>query len=481
MRRRHGLCGLWLVLLSCVACASPKQPNIILILADDLGYAGLGSFGGTDIATPQLDALAANGISLTNFYANSTVCSPTRVALLSGRYQQRVGLDHIYYHCRADMGFDPAENPSLSRILKQHGYRTGIFGKWHLGSHERFQPRAHDFDQFVGFLDGNIDFVSKHNTESQVDWWVDHRKADQPGYVTDLLTEAVVEFIESTDDRPFFVYLSEAAVHVPMQAPGDPALRTNDFYKYRVDGKFPRDEYMRRYAGMLASMDAGIGRIMQSLRDRGIEENTLIIFTSDNGGESIGVRHGKANGALRGAKGSLYEGGIKVPAIVYWKGKLGIGSIDDQLMMSMDLMPTILDFAGIDAEAGTGTDGVSLVDVLMTRTTLDDRDVFWMHRHRLAMRRGDFKLIRNTTTPELYNLSVDPFEEENLAGQEQYADLLRDMLDASDAWQDATATGVPGEREIGVATRMPALCKRDLDAFNKGRDYYWKGRRGVVE
>lgn len=219
---------------------APGKPNIIVILADDLGYAGLSCFGGQGIATPELDKLARNGVICTNFYANSTVCSPTRVALMSGRYQQRVGLDHIYFYCVDSVGFDPKTNPSMPLLFKKAGYKTGVFGKWHLGSGPDFQPKAHGFDDFVGFLDGNIDFISKHNTESEVDWYVHHEKMDQPGYVTDLLTDAVVDFIDREHEHPFLIYLPEAAVHVPLQGADDPPLRTDDYYTYKVDHKFPK-------------------------------------------------------------------------------------------------------------------------------------------------------------------------------------------------------------------------------------------------
>lgn len=285
----------------------PQKPNIVLIMADDLGYAGLSCFGGKGISTPNLDSLASKGVKFTNFYSNSTVCSPTRVALLTGRYQQRVGLDHIYFHCMDDDGLDPCQNQVLAKQLKKAGYHTGAFGKWHLGSGERFRPQAHGFDEFVGFLDGNIDFISHHNTESNPDWWVDHKLHNQKGYATTLLNNAAVNFIERNHDKPFFLYLPEAAVHVPMQGPDDPPLRTDEFYAYKVDHLLSKEEYMRRYSQMVSCMDDGVGQIMQTLRKYGIEDNTIVFFLSDNGGERVGVKHGNVNGKLRGHKCTMYE------------------------------------------------------------------------------------------------------------------------------------------------------------------------------
>ena len=458
-----------------------SKPNIIIILADDLGYAGLSCFGGEGISTPELDELASNGVMCTNFHANSTVCSPTRVALMSGRYQQRVGLDHIYFHCVKDVGFDPKTNPSMPVLFKQAGYKTGVFGKWHLGSGPDFQPKAHGFDDFVGFLDGNIDFISKHNTESEVDWFVHHELKNQKGYVTTLLHDAVVDFIEREHDNPFLIYLPEAAVHVPLQGPNDPPLRTDNYYTYKVDHKFPKEEYMRRYSEMVASIDNGVGRIMETLRKYNLEENTLIIFTSDNGGERTGVKHGKVNGNTRGHKGDMYEGGIKVPAIFYWKGKLKPGVVNNDLMLTMDILPTILDVAGIEYTGVKKFDGISQVNSLFNDVHTNRGDVFWMHTDRLVMRRGDMKLIRQNEGVELYNLASDELEANNLAGKPEYEKLVKEMITVSDQWHRNTAIGFPAQRKIGVNVKTPWPCKRNLEEFNHGKNYYWRDGEGVIE
>ena len=448
-----------------------SKPNIILIMADDLGYAGLSSFGGKGIHTPQIDKLAEQGVKCTNFYSNSTVCSPTRVALLTGRYQQRVGLDHIYFHCLKDDGLDPEKNNVLAKELKKVGYHTGVFGKWHLGAGEKYQPKNHGFDEFIGFLDGNIDFISHHNTESIVDWWIDHKLKNQPGYATTLLNNAAVQFIEDNHEKPFFLYLPHAAVHVPMQGPNDLAIRTNDFYAYRVDYLMSQKEYMRRYSEMIAEVDKGVGQIMNTLKKYNIEENTLVIFISDNGGEKIGVKYGKVNGNTRGSKGTMYEGGIKVPGIFYWKGKLKSGIIDEDIMLSMDIYPTILKLAGIQQDKSFPSDGVDLWSSLNNKGSLVDRDLYWMHRERLVMRRDNLKLIRQNKAVELYDLTNDPLEKNNLAGESGYQNIVNEMILKSNQWRDSIAIGFPLKRKIGEFIKPNWPCKRDLKAFNKGKTW----------
>ncbi|MEC3905712.1 sulfatase-like hydrolase/transferase [Tamlana sp. 2201CG12-4] len=448
-----------------------SRPNIILIMADDLGYAGLSSFGGEGIYTPQLDKLAQEGVKCTNFYSNSTVCSPTRVALMTGRYQQRVGLDHIYFHCLKDDGLDPDENKVLAKELKKVGYHTGVFGKWHLGAGEKYQPKNQGFDEFVGFLDGNIDFISHHNTESFADWWVDHKLNNQEGYATTLLNTAAVKFIEDNHQKPFFLYMPQAAVHVPMQGPNDKAMRTDEFYAYKVDHHFSKEEYMRRYSEMVAEMDKGVGQIMNTLRKYNIEDNTLVIFISDNGGEFLGVKHGKVNGNTRGHKGTMYEGGIKVPGVFYWKGKLSPGQVNTQVMLSMDIFPTVLKLAGVKSDRTNKPDGVDLWKTLSKGKSIKKRDVFWMHSERLVMRSDNLKLIRQNKGVELYDLEADPLEKNDLFQDQDYTKVISRMIQKSDAWRNKTAIGFPLKRDIGVFVKTDWPCKRDLKAFNKGKTW----------
>ncbi|MBK1792114.1 sulfatase-like hydrolase/transferase [Persicirhabdus sediminis] len=458
-----------------------EKPNVIIILADDLGYAGLSCFGGEGISTPTLDRLAENGVKCENFYSNSTVCTPTRVALMTGRYQQRVGVDHIYYYClKENDGLDPNTSPLLAKQFKAAGYVTGVFGKWHLGAGPAYRPDKLGFDWFTGFLDGNIDFISHHNTESKVDWWVKNEERNQEGYAQDLLNEAVVDFIDEHHEKPFFLYVPLAAVHVPMQGPKDEPLRTDSFYAYRVDHLFPRDEYMRRYSDMVTSIDRGVDMMMAALQKYELEENTLVIFTSDNGGEAIGVGHAKVNGPFRGHKVNMYEGGLRVPGLMYWKGMLGgesASQTSDEVMLTMDLFPTVLEAAGIEYNDDYPLDGVSLWPAVSKQEPLAERDLFWMHTERLVMRRGDWKLIRQDGGEELYNLADDLAEANDLSASAEQQERVQQMLKDSDQWRKETAIGVPAEREIGVWVKPVWPCSRDVKAFNEGREYSWPNNK----
>ena len=445
-----------------------QKPNIILIMADDLGYAGLSCFGGAGIKTPELDRLATNGVKCTNFYSNSTVCSPARVALLTGRYQQRVGLDHIYYPCIDGDGLNPNENVVLAAELKKAGYYTGVFGKWHLGHEEKYMPKNLGFDEFTGFLDGNIDFISHHNTRSKEDWWIDHKLKNEEGYATTLLNNAAVNFIEDNHEKPFFIYLPHAAVHVPMQGPNDPALRTKEYWQYRVDKNMTDKVYMRRYSEMMASVDNGVGRIMKTLKKYSIEKNTLIIFISDNGGDQRGVKAGNVNGGLKGYKGTMYEGGIKVPALFYWKGMLEPGMINDQVMLTMDIFPTLLHLTGIPENKKLKPDGTNLWKTLKTGKELKKRNLFWMHKERLVMRTKNLKFIIQDSDIELYDLDKDPTEMVDLSKERNYKKIVNKMLSKSSKWHKKTAIGFPLERSLGKDLKIPWPCKReDLEEYNK--------------
>ncbi|MEC3908662.1 sulfatase-like hydrolase/transferase [Tamlana sp. 2201CG12-4] len=461
--------GLWILGANLFAQIRPKQekPNIILIMADDLGYAGLSSFGGIGIKTPELDHLVENGIKCTSFYSNAPVCTPTRVALLTGRYQQRVGLDHLYYPCIDGDGLDPKKHIVLASQLKKAGYYTGVFGKWHLGDEEKYRPKSHGFDEFTGFLDGNIDFISHHNTRSKEDWWIDHKLKNEEGYVTTLLNNAAVNFIENNHKAPFFLYLPHAAVHVPMQGPDDPALRTNEYWQYRVDKKMTDEVYMRRYSDMMTSVDKGVGRIMATLKKYNIEENTLIIFISDNGGEERGVTAGNVNGGLRGYKGTMYEGGIKVPALFYWKETLKPGLVNKDVMLSMDIFPTILHLAGIKEDKTLKPDGVNLWRSLKKGKNIKKRDLFWMHKERVVMRSKNLKLIIQNSDVELYDLSKDPKELVDLSENIAYKKDLDEMLIKSKNWHKETAIGFPLERVLGKDLKIPWPCGRNLEEYNK--------------
>ncbi len=418
------------ILFSVNSCTAPERsasrPNIILIMADDLGYGGIGCYGNTEIQTPNLDALAAEGLRFTDFHANAPVCSPTRAALLTGRYQQRSGLEGVIY-VRGETrqtGLDTSET-TLAEVLKQEGYATGIMGKWHLGYEERYNPVHHGFDTFYGFRSGNIDYHSHYDNAGIYDWYHNTDTLHEEGYSTDLITKHSIDFIEKNKDRPFFLYIPHEAPHVPFQGRNDTAYRFpgREFSYYG-----PVEDRHRAYREMVEAMDEGIGAVRQKLEQLDLLENTLIFFLSDNGALA---EYGD-NGALNGAKTNLYEGGHRVPAIAYWPGKIDPG-VSGEVLMSFDLFPTLLSVCGIDISSPSALDGADFSPVLFDRQDMPGRDLFWRYRNQKAARSGDYKLLVTKTDTLLFNLASDPAEKENLAREN--ADLQQELLDKLKAWE----------------------------------------------
>lgn len=383
--------------LSC--SPSPKsQPNIILIMADDLGYAGIGCFGNDSIQTPHLDALAKEGLRFTDFHSNGSVCTPTRAALLTGKYQQRVGLEGVIY-VRGEtrqVGLDTS-TWTVAKALKAVGYRTGIMGKWHLGYEPQYNPVHHGFEEFYGYVSGNIDFHSHYDNAGIYDWYHNLDSIVEEGYVTDLITTHAVDFIKEHQDEPFFLYLPHEAPHVPFQGRNDPAYRFAD-NKFSYYG--PVQDRSRAYREMVEVMDEGVGQVIETVRLLGLEENTLILFISDNGAERFGH-----NGNLNGAKGSLLEGGHRVPAIAYWKDRIPAG-VTDETVMSFDWMPTFLALAHL-SNPPSFLDGIDLSDLLLQGSALPPRSVAWRYRKQKALRKGPWKLWIHEQDTALFNLGED--------------------------------------------------------------------------
>jgi len=363
--------------------AAGRKPNFVLIMADDLGYGDVGCYGNTVIRTPHIDALAAGGLRFTDYHSNGAVCSPTRAALMTGRYQQRCNVEQVITVAPEwrQKGMPLAET-TLAEALKPAGYRVGIFGKWHLGYRPKFNPVRQGFDEFVGYVSGNVDYHSHVDGAGYADWWKQDQPAPEEGYVTDLITEYGVRFIEANKDRPFCLYLPHEAVHYPFQGRKDPAFR-------KVGGPtrgMGRQNRAATYKEMLEVMDEGIGRIVATLRRLGLERDTLVIFCSDNGATSVGD-----NGPLRAGKGSLFEGGHRVPAIAYWPGRIRAGAVTDETVLGMDWMPTLVRLAG--ATVDVAFDGVDLSGLLFEGRPLPERTVFWRYRGQKAVRRGPWKLV----------------------------------------------------------------------------------------
>ncbi len=414
----------WLGLLATVAAAATngaRPPNIVVILADDLGYADIGCYGNTRIRTPHLDALAAGGARFTDFHANSSVCTPTRTALLTGRYQQRAGIETVF-------GMDPDEGLSpevktLPEYLQQAGYATGAFGKWHLGRRAPFTPHSHGFDEFIGLHTGDGDHHSRVDRSGGADWWHNDEPLVETGYTTDLITRHSLAFIERHRAQPFFLYVAHLAVHFPWQGPRDRADRVVGG-NYDGDAKFGgREDKRAAFREMVEAFDASVGQIVGRLRELDLEKNTLVIFASDNGGYS--VDHGgyvavSSNAPWRGQKGDLYEGGHRVPAIFSWPGRIAPARTSAATVLTMDLFPTALELAGVaQPTGGRASDGVSLVAHLVSDTPLPERTLFWRRGDTRAVRRGDWKLVTNRAeAPQLFNLRNDPSERADLAAHE---------------------------------------------------------------
>lgn len=427
----------WTVILVCTLLstgfaigtgkAEPK-PNIILIMADDLGYGDLSCYGNKKFATPNLDRLASEGMRFTDFHSSGPVCSPTRAGLLTGRYQQRAGIPGVIL-----AGFDENRHHGLhtkeitfAEQLRSAGYATAIFGKWHLGYARNFNPVHHGFDQFKGYVSGNVDYISHFDRLEVHDWWDGQEDSPETGYTTHLITRNAVNFIEQHRDRPFCLYVAHESPHTPFQGPGDPPIRGPEKVPEDSSPEF-RD---RAYREMIQEMDSGIGEIMDTLERQGLSSNTLVFFLSDNG-----AAYG-SNGLLRGKKGQLWEGGHRVPAIAWWPGQIKAGTVCQSPAISLDLTPTMWEIAGVSTPAGHHLDGISLMPVLLSgKTPPEKRQFYWSYQEAGAMRDGDWKLLINAggkKHTQLFNLSDDPSEQHNL--EKQYPEQVKKMSAAFRDW-----------------------------------------------
>lgn len=418
-------------------CASPsvppELPNVLLIVADDLGYGDLGCYGSTVHETPHIDALAANGMRFTDFHSAGAMCSPTRASLLTGCYPQRFGtaFDGALSGANGRSDGLPLEAVTVAEALKESGYATACFGKWHLGYEAPLLPNRQGFDVFRGLLSGDGDFHTHVDRSGNEDWFHNEELVKEDGYTTDLLTRHAVDFIEARKDGPFFLYLPHLAIHFPWQGPDDPPHRqAGQSYHKDKWGIIPDPENVASHVkAMVESLDEGVGRLMEVLRRLSLDDNTLVIFTSDNGGYlNYGTRFQNisSNGIYRGQKTELYEGGHRVPMIASWPGRIEPG-VSDALTHSNDLMPTLLALAGVEAP---DHDGVDWGPLLMEGKALPDRQLFWRTRSAHAVRSGAWKLCAVDQRVELYHLGEDPGEQVNRVDEEP---AIVERLSA--AWQ----------------------------------------------
>ena len=419
--------------------AQRKQPNILVIVGDDMGYADLGVHGSRDIRTPNLDALAAGGIRFTDAYVTGPYCSPTRAGLLTGRYQQRFGHEFNFGIGPAFETFGlPLSERTLADRLKAAGYQTALFGKWHLGSSEKFHPMSRGFDEFFGFLGGGHSYheIGAGTANPLLDG---RKPAAQMSYLTDMLTDRAVGFLQRERSQPFFLYLAYNAVHTPMHYTKPYLARVA-----HIPG-----EQRRTYAAMMTAMDDGIGRVMTTLRERKLEENTLVFFFSDNGGPTMeGTSiNGASNAPLRGSKRQTYEGGIRVPFFIQWKGQLAAGRVDSRPIVQLDVFPTALAAAGVDIDPAWKLDGVNLLPLLTADTSRRPHDVlYWRLGGMMAIRKGNWKLVKTAEGPlptdvtrladlsdaQLFDLSTDIGESKNVAAA--HPEIAKDLADTWLRW-----------------------------------------------
>ena len=434
------------VLVALAGCTSEPdrkpRPNFIVILADDLGYGDTGAYGSSRNKTPHIDRLAQEGLRFTDFYSNGPMCTPTRAALLTGRYQNRIGRAFESPLGADDKGM-PLEQVTIAEALGEAGYVSGAFGKWHLGRFPPYLPTSQGFEEFWGLGSGGGDHHSHIDRSGRPDWWHNDQIEMEEGYSVDLITNHSIEFIERNIDRnkdqPFFLYVSHLAIHFPWQGPSDQGYREeggnyHDLTKlgYFAEGRDPSGKVKE----MVESLDRSVGRIVEAVQANGLAENTLIIFTSDNGGYLTyqgGYHNISSNGPLRGQKAQVYEGGIRVPAIAWWPERIEPG-VTNELAASFDLFPTFLELAGIGTRADLKLDGLSLVPLLLGGGALPDRTIFWRMRDRKAVRQGPWKLVAiGEAAPELYNLAEDIGENADLSARRP--ELARRLLSELEAWE----------------------------------------------
>lgn len=430
-----------------------QRPNLLIILADDLGYGDPGGYYGGRAKTPNLNRLAEEGMLFTDFHSNGPMCSPTRAALMTGRYQHRLGIERALPTSWDDLGIASQKNSkviTIAEYLHEAGYRTALYGKWHLGKHADANPSKHGFDDFRGMTCGCGDYFSKTDRNGISDWWHNDTLAFQKGYATNVIANNAVNFIRENKTDPIFLYVAFNAIHFPWQTAEDDGLEvrqkggdyTGNFPGTRSKlGPHRPEDVPEILIQMIESLDAGVGKILDELDKQGISENTFVFFTSDNGGYlnyngNIWPKVG-SNGILRGQKGDLYEGGHRVPAMARWPGKITANQVSHQTAMTIDLLPTILEITGIpfpERDDDYALDGTSLLPLLTGKGEWNPRTLFWKMDQKKAVRSGKWKLVipGRDQPAELYDLDSDLSEKTNLATQ--HPDVVEKLINGLTFW-----------------------------------------------
>jgi len=390
----------------------PSRPNVIFILADDLGWGDLSCYGRPDYRTPNLDRLASQGTRLTDAYSASAVCTPTRCGFITGRYPGRVsiGLIEPLPTTNHSVGLDPG-HPTIASLLKNSGYETALIGKWHLGFRPEWGPNAHGFDEFFGVLSGAVDYHLHKTGTGLPDLYENLTPVERNGYLTDLLTDRAVSYIKRRRTAPFYLSLHYTAPHWPWQdRKGGEKIAFTD--KVIEPVSMGVGGSLKLYAEMMRSLDDGIARVMNAVKAAGIESRTLVIFTSDNGGERFSYEW-----PFSGEKGELLEGGIRVPAIVRWPGVVPANRVSNQMAITMDWMATILAVAKTKAAEGYPLDGIDLLPIITGVGPSHERTFFWRIYSQDAVRQGKWKYYRNGERRKLFDLSVDQHEQADFSRQ----------------------------------------------------------------
>src|SRR6267143_41302 len=409
---------------------SAKPPNIVFILADDLGYADVSCYGRPDLSTPNIGRIAAQGVRFLQAYANSAVCTATRTALITGRYQYRLrlGLEEPLAG-NPDVGL-PSEHPTLPSLLKKAGYSSTLVGKWHLGVLPKFGPLRSGYDHYYGFRGGAVDYFSHIGGQEREDLWDDDVLIHQVGYLTALLGSRAVDVVNryAKSGQPFMVSLHFSAPHWPWEAPGDEA----ESERLRQPGSGGLHDFdggsQKTYQRMIEEMDRQIGRVLQALDANDLTENTIIIFTSDNGGERFADTW-----PFTGKKTELLEGGLRIPALISWPARIPKGRTTDQVSISMDWMPTLLAAAGAVPVPAYPFDGINLLPILTQNASPVSRKLFWRYKANAqrAARDGDYKFLKIMDNTFLFNVVEDPLERANLKDRQKdvYRRLVREWYE----------------------------------------------------
>ena len=417
-----------LALIWAAPALSQTRPNVVLIVMDDVGYGDYGAYGVQDIKTPNVDRLARDGVRFTDFYAAPS-CTPTRAALLTGRYYQRTGLENPLGAAPAAGRGLPATGRTLPQLMKNAGYATGLIGKWHLGYAANQIPKAHGFDYFFGFLSGLVDYYQHTDQTGKPDLFENDKPVSVDGYMTDLITDRAMRFIDQNAQQPFFLEVAYNAAHWPFQVPDKPSVAPNNARFVQ-----PHEEHTSTradYAAILERADQGVGRIVDLLQKRGLTRNTLVIFTNDNGGEWL-----SRNAPLFHRKTTIWEGGIRVPLIMKWPARIPSGRTTPQAGFIFDLTTTILAAAGATVPADAKFEGIDLLPVVTGQSQPIERTLFFRvtgNRAQRAVRQGDWKLLVDGAGTFLFNVRTDLGERNDLA--KERLDIARKLRPLIAEWE----------------------------------------------